>query len=248
MSSYNQLAYIYDSLMNHIDYSEVTEYYIKAAQKHGWQGGIVLDLACGTGNITLELLKKGYTVHGLDNSSDMLSVADEKIYGAGYTPHLFCQDMKDFQVIDKYELVISAFDSMNYLLNEDDVNLTIKNVSEALKDKGFFLFDVHSEYKIKEVLGQNIFTYTDDDIAYIWQNYYSAEEEVCDMDIDVFVSNDDGTYERIREFHQERYYSREELEKILQVNGFETLAVYGDYTMEAPSACTERLFYVSRKL
>lgn len=246
MSSYNSLSYVYDELMGHVDYKKVTEYYINAAKRWGLNGVNVLDLACGTGNMTIELLKRGYMVHGLDASSDMLAVADEKIYKEGFEPRLFCQNMKEFCAPIKYDLVISAFDSLNYLLDIEDLSDTINNVSKVLKKDALFLFDVHTKYKMEEVFGQNVFTYTDEDIAYIWQNDFSPEEEICHMDIEIFVQKENDTYKRISEYHRERYYSRESIERVLEDKGFEVLAIYGDFIMETPRDNTERICYVCR--
>jgi predicted TPR repeat methyltransferase len=247
MKSYGELAKIYDKLMDHIDYAAYTDFYLSLAAKHGWKGRKILDLACGTGNISLELLKQGYEVQGLDISEEMLMVADEKIYGAGFTPRLYRQNMRNFQLMEKVDLVISAFDSLNYLLKEEDLERTFSCVYRALDEHGLFLFDVHSYHKFTHVLGQNTLAYAGDDLCYIWQNNFSGETGICEMNLDIFLREKGAIYRRFQEYHRERYYSEAQLKHLLERNNFTVLAIYDDLKYTAPHPKAERLFYVAQK-
>lgn len=247
MKSYSELAKIYDKLMDHINYSYYTDFYLKAARQHGWKGRKILDLACGTGNISLELLKRGYEVQGLDISEEMLMVADEKIFGAGFTPRLYCQNMRNFRLTEKVDLVICAFDSLNYLLKEDDLERTFSCVYAALGEHGFFLFDVHTYYKFNHILGQNTLAYAGEEIFYIWQNNFSAETGICQMNLDIFQKEKGSMYRRFREYHQERYYSEAQLKQLLERNNFSVLGIYSDLEFAAPHPESERSFYITKK-
>lgn len=247
MKSYDELAPIYDKLMDHINYAAYTDFYLSLAAKHGWKGRKVLDLACGTGNISLELLKRGYQVQGLDISEEMLMVADAKIFASGFTPRLYCQNMKDFRLVEKVDLVISAFDSLNYLLKEEELEKTFSCVYRALNGHGFFLFDVHSQYKFTHVLGQNTLAYAGDDICYIWQNNFSMETNICEMHLDIFLREKADIYRRFREYHRERYYSEAQLRHLLERNKFKVLAIYSELKFTEPHPEEERLFYVTQK-
>lgn len=247
MKSYIGLAQVYDQLMDHIDYQSVTDFYLKAARKFGWQGKNILDLACGTGNITLQLLQQGFEVLGLDFSEQMLAIADAKIYQAGFIPHLICQNMKNIKIPSQVDLVLCSFDSINYLVKKEEVQQVFNQVFKQLTKEGFFLFDVNSEYKFKEVLGRETFTLVEDNICYIWQNSFSEKSNLCQILLDIFILKPGGLYERIQEEHQQRYYSPEQLTNMLEIAGFQVLAIYGDQTFRKPDETTKRLFFIARK-
>jgi len=196
----------------------------------------------------LELLKRGYSVTGVDQSQDMLARADEKIFGAGYQPDLINQNMMKLNLPEHYELVISAFDSLNYLLREMDLERTFSRVNRALSPGGLFLFDLHSEYKLKEVFGEHTFTYSGEDYAYIWSNHFQAARSISQMMLDIFISMEEGVYQRVQEYHQERFYAEETIRAICRMTGFKVLAVYGDQKYRKPGPRTERVYYVVKKL
>ncbi len=246
MKNYSRMAAVYDRLMDHVDFPGITAFYLEAARRFRWNGQHILDLACGTGNITLELLKQGYSVCGLDQSQEMLAAADQKVFKAGFAPDLICQDMRSIKMSRQFDLALCAFDSLNYLLCEDDLERTLAGISGLLRENSLFLFDVHTEYKLREVLGKNTFTHQSDDICYIWQNRFNARKKICSMDLDIFVSTGNGLYERIEELHEERYFSQEQMETSLNRQGFEVLAVYGDWKYEKPRPKTERMIFVTR--
>jgi len=247
MKSYCLLAKYYDSLMNHIDYSKAAGFYLDAARHFGWRGARILDLACGTGSIKLELLKKGYAVDGIDISPDMLAVADKKIYEAGFVPNLICRDMRDFRTAKSYDLIICAFDSLNYLLKETDLEMVFSQVYQSLNEDGLFIFDVHSEYKLKEILGHRTFIHVSDENCYIWQNKYKYKTSICNMKLDIFIRKSNRLYERIEEYHRERFYSPQTLESLLAAQGLQVLGIFGDMKLKKPALRTERLYFVARK-
>lgn len=247
MNEYQEIAQVYDLLMDHVDYSQVADFYLEAASLQKLDLRRVLDLACGTGTLTLELLKRGYEVHGIDKSITMLSAADKKIFGQGFTPNLSCQDMRDFEVIGTYDLIVSAFDSLNYIPSEEGLVKVFSQVNKALASEGLFIFDVHSNYKFEEALGTQDFIYSSDDIAYIWQNEYSPQNRECCMILDIFVQSQGSLYNRIQEVHHEYYYPVETLRALLEQEGFNVLAIYGDLSLKELQPNNERIFFVAQK-
>lgn len=247
MEIYSELAPFYDLLMSHVNFKGITDFYIKLAKMHNWNGSRILDLACGTGNITLELFRQGYSVTGIDLSQEMLTMAEEKIRSAGFEPDFYCQNMINLQVPERYDLIISAFDSMNYVLREEDLSRVMVRVNEALKPGGLFIFDVHSEYKFKEVFGGNTFTYSGSDYSYIWQNKYDSKKSISSMSLDIFIQVKDDIYRRIEEYHQERCYLPEHLQRLLESSGLGVLAVFGDQKLKRPGPKAERIYFVAQK-
>jgi len=247
MESYRELAAVYDGLMDHVDFGKITDFYLGAARRFAWEGRRILDLACGTGTIALELLKRGYAVTGVDQSQEMLAIADEKIYAAGYRPELINQDMTKLKLPQQYDMVLCAFDSLNYLLTERELERTFNRVRRCLKPGGLFLFDLHSEYKLKEVFGNNTFTYSGEEYAYIWRNRYQAGKAISHMMLDIFIATADGLYRRAQEYHRERYYDEDAIRRICEKTDFKVLAVYGDQKYRKPKPTTERIYYVVKK-
>ena len=115
-----------------------------------------------------------------------------------------------------------------------------------MKQESLFLFDLNTEYKFKEVLGQNVFGSAEEHAAYIWENDYDEEEKINEYYVSFFIENEDGLYERIEEFHYERAYSMEEIEEGLQAAGMELVEVYDGYSFDAPRAESERLLFAAR--
>lgn len=247
MNAYGKLAECYDRLMEHVDFSAATRFYLRMAEKMGWKGQTVLDLACGTGSIMLELLKRGYDATGVDVSQDMLAVADNKIFTAGFTPKLICQNLKDLVLTKQYNLVLCTFDSLNYVLKEKDLARIFKAVYKALTPEGLFLFDVHSEYKMGKVMGNNTFTYAGEDIFYIWRNSYNESKKTQAMKLDIMLREKDNLYRRIEEFHEQRYYPPKTIRELLESASFQVGKEYGDWKFRNPAHQTERIFYVAVK-
>lgn len=247
MRSFQGLAQVYDRLMNHVDFARFTEFYLQAVTRCSGKISNILDLACGTGSISLELLKNGYAVTGLDISEQMLALADQKIYQAGFIPSLSCQDMREFSVHRPVDLVVCTFDSLNYLLKKNDLKKVFARVYQALVPGGILAFDVNSEYKAKEILGQNIYVYDEEEIYYTWQNNYEKQKQLCRMKLDIFVRDQENRYRRIEEFHEQRYYPVEVLSQMLSAQGFIIKAVYGDQRFIPPGPRTERIFFIAEK-
>lgn len=248
MESYRELAPVYDRLMSHVNFKNVTEFYLSLAKIHGFKGTRILDLACGTGNITLELFRQGYVVTGIDLSEDMLTMAEEKIRSAGYKPDFYCQNMINLQVPAQYDLVISAFDSLNYILEEKELGQVIARVHSGLRAGGLFIFDTHSPYKFEVIFGNNTFTYSSPEYSYIWQNSFDQKKNICSMSLDIFIRMKDDIYRRIEEFHQERCYFPEQMQVLLENNRFEVLGIYGDQKLKRPGIKAERLYFVARAM
>ena len=78
MSSYESFARVYDLFMDNIPYEQWCEYLTELLKEYGATDGLVLELGCGTGNMTRLLADKGYDMIGVDNAPDMLEIAMEK--------------------------------------------------------------------------------------------------------------------------------------------------------------------------
>ena len=246
MSAYEAFASVYDIFMEQVEYDQWMNHIHAIWEKFGLQPKTVIDLGCGTGSIALPLAKEGYDVIGVDLSPEMLTEADHKAMEEGVSVRFACQDMTELELGEEADCILSLCDSMNYLTEDGQLEDAFKSIAQHMKQESLFLFDLNTEYKFKEVLGQNVFGSAEEHAAYIWENDYDDEEKINEYYVSFFIENEDGFYERIEEFHYERAYSMEEIEEGLQAAGMELVEVYDGYSFDAPRAESERLLFAAR--
>lgn len=244
---YSNFAYIYDQLMDDINYKEIVDYIEEILNKNGVNGKLALDLACGTGTITSELASRDYDMIGVDISDDMLNVAEEKSAKADNKVLYLCQDMKEFELYGTVDFVTCMFDSLNYILYYSDIKKIFKLINNYLNPGGVFIFDMNTIHKLSTVLGDNTFTYSNDNITYIWENEYDMRKRICDFYLTFFVKNDSDMYEKFEEHHQEKGYTIEAIEEALDYAGLNLVAKYKDYTFENGDRRSDRITYVAMK-
>ena len=246
MSAYEAFASVYDIFMEQVEYDQWMNHIHAIWEKFGLQPKTVIDLGCGTGSIALPLAKEGYDVIGVDLSPEMLTEDDHKAMEEGVSVRFACQDMTELELGEEADCILSLCDSMNYLTEDGQLEDAFKSIAQHMKQESLFLFDLNTEYKFKDVLGQNVFGSAEEHAAYIWENDYDEEEKINEYYVSFFIENEDGLYERIEEFHYERAYSMEEIEEGLQAAGMELVEVYDGYSFDAPRAESERLLFAAR--
>ena len=246
MSAYEAFASVYDIFMEQVEYDQWMNHIHAIWEKFGLQPKTVIDLGCGTGSIALPLAKEGYDVIGVDLSPEMLTEADHKAMEERDSVRFACQDMTELELGEEADCILSLCDSMNYLTEDGQLEDAFKSIAQHMKQESLFLFDLNTEYKFKDVLGQNVFGSAEEHAAYIWENDYDEEEKINEYYVSFFIENEDGLYERIEEFHYERAYSMEEIEEGLQAAGMELVEVYDGYSFDAPRAESERLLFAAR--
>ena len=245
---YSAFAGFYDELTGNISYEERAKYFDSIIKEFKTEGPILLDLACGTGSLSVELSRLGYDVIGVDNSADMLSVALEKKYEAEQDILFLCQDMTELDLYGTVDTTVCALDSINHVTDPQKVGEIFKGVSLFTVPGGLFLFDVNSPYKHHKVLGNNTFVYDCDSVYCVWQNELDEKNDTVHISLDFFAYDEEtDTYSRSSEQFSERSYEPAWLEALLDETGFDLLAVYGDDSREAPKEDTQRLIYVARK-
>ena len=246
MAGYGGFAWYYDRLTRNVDYPARAAYFDRLIRQWAKRPPeLLLDLACGTGSLSLELDRLGYDVIGADGSNEMLSVAIEKKYDAQADIMFLCQDMDKLDLYGTIDATVCALDSLNHITDPGTVQKVFDRVSLFTAPGGVFIFDVNTLYKHREVLANNTFVYDYDDLFCVWQN--SCEDGVTvDISLDIFAREEgEERYERYSEAFAERAYSHEEILGFLRSSGLELLAVYGDDTMEPPGETTQRAIYVA---
>lgn len=248
MMSYEHFAYLYDELMKDAPYDEWVRFVKEKAQKYHVEGKHLLDLACGTGELSIRLAKEGFLVTGIDLSSDMLSVAQAKAMEAGTTIPFFEQNMADLEGQGQFDIIGIFCDSLNYLSREEEVIQTFKAVFEHLKTGGIFLFDVHSIYKISEVFMDQTFALSDDSIAYIWNSFPGERPNSIEHELSFFVQDEQtGKYDRFDELHLQRTYPIDHYQEWLRNTGFQILEISADFEDTPPKPESERIFFAAKK-
>lgn len=141
MSAYGCFADVYDTLTSNIDYKELAGYYDRIITSHGGKRGILLDLACGTGSMSMQFSALGYDVIGVDLSTEMLSVAKEK-------PHknieYLCQDMCELDMYGTIDVTVCVLDSINHLDSKENILRCFSSVSLFCDPEGLFVFDINT--------------------------------------------------------------------------------------------------------
>ena len=249
MASYGDFAYYYDMLTENVDYDKRCEYICGLLAENSISEGILLDLACGTGTMSLMFSQKGYDVVGVDGSEEMLTQAQEKKMESGDDVIFLCQRMEELDLFGTINAAVSTLDSINHVTDEDTVKEIFRRVSLFMEDKGIFVFDVNTPYKHREVLGDNTFIYDLDEVYCVWQNS-TDENLVTTISLDLFEKDeeDEETYYRYSEEFSERAYDLDDIRSWLEECKFEVTAVYEEMTKDSVKADTQRAVFVARKI
>ncbi|MCI1585193.1 MAG: class I SAM-dependent methyltransferase, partial [Clostridium beijerinckii] len=203
--AYKEFANIYDELIyEDINYDKVADKIINICRENNLKFEDYLDLACGTGNVSINVAKYFKTVYAVDLSDDMLNVAFDKFKKNKIKAKVICQDMCELSLNKRFDLITSVLDSTNYITEDEDLLDYFSNVYEHLKENGIFIFDINSYYKLSTVLGNNIYTYSSEEIFYTWEN--SFEDDVLNMFLTFFVKTENELYKKFEEEHFERAY------------------------------------------
>ena len=255
---YSSLARFYDQLNSEIDYSAWADFVETCFARYlNKKPELVLDLACGTGSMTIELASRGYDMIGIDGSGEMLSEAFSRNLSTGKSILFLEQDMRSFELYGTVGAVTCCLDSLNYLLGEGELSTCFSLVHNYLDPDGLFLFDMNTPYKFEHVYGSNHYVLEGElppieegerpsSIFCGWQNEFHADTAICDFDLSLFEEIEDGTYIRSDEHQQERCYTREEIEDALKKNNLELIGVFSDWSFSPVTDTTERWYFVAR--
>ncbi len=239
---YVGLASVYDALIYDMPYDKWAEFVFKKLD--GAQS--VLELACGTGNLT-ERLTRRYNVTSLDISAEMLEVAAEKTRRTGRRPMLVNADMCEFLLNKPVDAIVCACDGINYLTTPEKVKQAFLNANGNLKEGGKFIFDISTEYKLKKTDGQ-LYSEDSDSTTYVWRNSFDEKSKLITMDITFFVTCDGENYTRFDETHVQRAHGVDELRAWLSETGFTVISVTDDYSDTEADENSMRVTFCAEKV
>ena len=244
---YETFAHVYDLFMDGEYYDEALIAIEEILKMYHSKAETILDLACGTGLLTAKLAQKGYDMIGIDSSDAMLNEAMRKAEEQGLNILYLQQDMRAFELYGTVDVIVCSCDSINYLLESEDVLETFRLVNNYLHPSGLFLFDLNTEYKFKHVLADHSYGEVKENAAYIWENYYDEDEKINEFATTFFTKGSHSEqYRKSQEFHYERAYSVDEVKSLLNKAGLTFVNMY-DMSLQSPKEDTERILFVARE-
>lgn len=215
---------------------------------------VVVDLGCGTGTLTELLAEAGFDMIGIDNSQEMLSIAIAKKEKSGREILYLCQDMREFELYGAVGAVVSVCDSLNYLLEEEEIETTFKLVNNYLYPGGIFIFDFNTVYKYETVIGDTTIAENREECSFIWENYYDPDGEINEYDLTVFVrileesTEPEGEiYRRFTETHLQRGYTLVQMKTLIKNAGMEFVTAIDADTHGDVHEDSERIYVVARE-
>ena len=262
MEAYTSFAQVYDLFMDNVPYEEWGQRLEDILTAYGIKDGLLLDLGCGTGKLTRIMQQKGYDMIGVDYSYEMLDIArsymDEDVQKSDEDTDdgadtieareilYLLQDMREFELYGTVRGVYSACDSVNYILEEEELRTVFSLVNNYLDPGGIFIFDFNPTYKYKELLADNTFAENREEGSFIWENYYDEDEGINEYDLTLYIKEEEK-YLRFEETHYQAAYDLNTIQRLLTEAGMEFVAAYDGYSEAAANEESERILVVARE-
>lgn len=247
MEAYSSFAEVYDLFMDNVPYEEWSVYLQQLLKENGVEDGLVLDLGCGTGTLTELLAAQGYDMIGVDASEEMLQAAMEKRTHSGQDILYLLQDMREFELYGTVRAVVSICDSINYILEYEELVRVFTLVNNYLDPGGVFIFDLNTVYKYQNILGDNTFAEDREESSFIWDNFYDEDDQVNEYDLTLFIREENGLYRKYTETHYQKAYDLTAVRRALKEAGMEFAAAYDAFTKEPPKKDSERIYVIARE-
>lgn len=245
-TSYGSFAYVYDTFMDNIPYEDWASYLLQLFAEQGITSGTLAELGCGTATMALLINQAGFSVIGVDCSTDMLTIAADKTAGCKNIS-LLSQDMRELELGRTVDGIYCVCDSLNYLLHTRDVLLTFERVKEHLSPGGTFIFDLKTLYFYREILGDQTFCDHQEDCSYTWENSFFEEDQINQYDLTIFAKvKGSGLFERFFETHHQKAYSLAEIIDLLNKSGLKYEKAYDAFTRQPPHETSERIYIIAR--
>ncbi len=242
-NQYTALSKFYEEIIYDEKYKSWINYIASLVKKHslGIKG---IDVACGTGILTRRLKASGYDVVGVDISQDMLNVAQQKTYEEKLNIKYLNCDMKNLKSFEKVDFITVINDGLNYI-EEENLIKTFKSFYTSLKKRGVVIFDISSEYKLKNVLANNAFGDDDDNLSYLWLNTFNESKNAVEFSLSIFEKSGD-LYKRHFETQTQFVHTIESVKTALLSVGFDILSIT-DSVGENIEDKTERILFIAKK-
>ena len=221
--AYEAFADIYDAFNEDADYTALHTYLRARLEAHGIRSGIVADLGCGTGDLTLRLAQDGYDMIGVDRSEEMLSVLREKAFEQHVEGLLLLrQDLERLDLYGTVRAAVSTFDTFNHIGPFPRFAAALARCALFVEPGGLFLFDLNTPYKHEQVLADNVYLLEAEDVTCRWENRWDAARRCTQITVDMSYP---GQPEHEVECFTEYAYSLEEIQQACEDAGLRIEAV-----------------------
>ncbi|MCF7919676.1 MAG: class I SAM-dependent methyltransferase [Candidatus Cloacimonetes bacterium] len=248
--SYSIFARFYDDYMEHVDYDNWVNFILSQYnQRHADGMGIILELACGTGNIANRLVKRRFTVEASDISEEMIAIAGSKPFAANFHQ----ADMLTPLPHNRYDLILLLFDSLNYLQTPFQVKKLFANVKSSLCTNGMFIFDISTEKNCLDNFDGFLNIEDNEDSFLVHQSFYLPDDKIQETQLTLFTKEGDY-YRRDDEQHHQKIYPIPELIKMIRKSKLEIFGIYRlsvnqeipipEEEYEIAGQCYNRVFFV----
>lgn len=243
--AFQRFAEIYDRVMANVPYERWYAFIEAIWEKHRTRPRRVLELACGTGNMTLLLARRGYEMVALDSSLSMLEKARGKAARQGLKVLFIHADMRDFRLDVPVDAVICVFDSINYLTTAEDLLSAFRSVNKSLKSSGLFVFDMNTEHRLATI-PEGVSIMEDEDYVLIWHDMPEPGTSSWKVKLTGFLKSG-RLWERFEEYHVEKAFPCNRVAELLREAGFAVEGVYDTLSFEPAHVRTARAYFVARK-
>lgn len=225
-SAYFALADWFEYLNSDCDYEKWSQYLHSQLKELGILQGVGLDIGCGSGYFTRAFSKLGYKMTGFDISENMLSKAQTLSQKEGVNPNYILCDILKLKTFERADFALCINDCLNYIPTQK-LTAAFKKVYASLKKGGAFLFDISSEFKLREIIGNNTFCEDREEVAYIWFN--KLFQDRVEMEFTLFAKRPDGAFDRGDEKHTQYIHSEENVKSALEQAGFTLKKICGAF-------------------
>ncbi len=248
MDAYTGFARVYDLFMDEVPYQLWSQRIVEMLKEYGIEDGLVLDLGCGTGSMTELLAGAGFDMIGVDASEEMLELAYEKRAASGHDILYLLQDMREFELYGTVRAIVSVCDSLNYIMEEEELLQVFRLVWNYLDPDGVFYFDMNTIYKYSEMLGETTIAENREEGSFIWENYYDEEEQINEYDLTLYIRDEEERYLRYEETHFQKAYALDKVLELLGKAGLRAEKIFDSDTGEAVDDKTGKFCIVAKKI
>lgn len=242
-------AHTYD-LLNDLSEMESKFYFDLAVQ----QEGPILDIACGTGRLTIPLAERGFDITGLDITPEMLEFAKQKAKRLNVSVNWVQTDARKFELNRKYQFIFTTGNSFQHFLDRVSVDGLLESVHKHLEDDGLFAFETRnptiSQLMADEDIEKDGGSWTDSDGYHCSSTYRRSYDHKSQVEHYIFTNRrwkDVSKPVETLEPFALRYFFPQELESLLFYNGFELEEMYGNFDKSSLQADSPLIVCVCRK-
>ena len=240
MESFKDIAPFYDVLMQGVPYKMWANYYILLLSHHHLHPKKLLDVCCGTGTMAELFTKENFKVTGFDLSSSMIDEAQKKAKKHQLNIQYLVQDAVHFKLDQKFDGAYSFFDSLNYILEPEDLGLAFHQVASHLHPGGSFIFDLNTAYAFETKLFDQSDVDPEEEVKYRWKGNYDPQSLRIKVRMEFWYQ---GHY--FIEEHDQRAHPEFEVKSLLRRAGFNEIKVYDSYTLDSAQKRSDRVHYVA---